>query len=59
VGAPGDGAFAAFALNVAVTAMSPLIVTLQAPFPEQAPLHPANVEPDAGVGVRVTCVFAG
>jgi hypothetical protein len=31
--------------NVAVTAVSPLNVTWQAPVPEQAPLQPANVSP--------------
>jgi hypothetical protein len=41
-------------LNVAVTARAALIATEQAPVPEQAPLHPAKVEPVAGVGVRVT-----
>jgi hypothetical protein len=41
-------------LKVAVTAWSVLIVTVQVPVPEQAPDHPANVEPVAGFAVRVT-----
>ena len=31
-------------------------VTLQAPVPEQAPLHPLNTAPAAGVAVRLTAV---
>ena len=31
-------------------------VTLQAPVPLQAPLQPANVEPAAGIAVKVTTV---
>ena len=43
-------------LNVAVTDRVWLIATTHAPVPLQAPLQPANVEPEAGVGVRVTWV---
>ena len=45
------------ALNVAVTAVSALIITVHVPVPEQPPPdQPANVEPVAGVAVSVTCV---
>ena len=40
--------------NVAVTAVLDDTVTLQAPVPEQAPLHPVKVEPEDGVAVSVT-----
>jgi hypothetical protein len=40
--------------NVAVTLRAALIETTHAPVPEQSPLHPENVEPEAGVAVRVT-----
>ena len=41
--------------NVAVTAVSELIVTTQVPVPEQPPpLHPANVDADAGAALSVT-----
>ena len=43
------------ALNVAVTVLATLTVTVQA-VPEQAPVQPAKVEPAAGVAVRVTTV---
>src|SRR5258708_31545766 len=36
-------------LNVAVTAKSPLPVTVQGPVPEQRPLQPSNREPGPGV----------
>ena len=39
--------------KVALTACTALIVTVQAPVPVQAPLHPVNVEPVAGVAVKV------
>jgi hypothetical protein len=45
-------------LNVAVTVWFELIVTVQPPVPEQAPDHPANVEPVFGVAVSVTTVPA-
>jgi hypothetical protein len=32
------------------------MVTTQAPVPLQAPPQPVKTKPDAGVGVRVTCV---
>jgi hypothetical protein len=43
-------------LKVAVTLRAELIVTVQVPVPLHAPLQPANVEPDAAAGVRVTAV---
>jgi hypothetical protein len=41
-------------LKVALTDLAASIVTVQLPVPLQAPPHPANTEPEAGVGVRVT-----
>jgi hypothetical protein len=44
-------------VNVAVTVLSELIVTMQVPVPGQpASLQPANLEPAAAVAVRVTTV---
>ena len=41
--------------NVAVTAWAEFMVTLHVPVPEHPPpLHPANVDPDAGAAVSVT-----
>jgi hypothetical protein len=46
-------------LNVAVTVVSPLSVTLHAAVPLQPPpFHPENVEPEAAAAVRVTLVPA-
>jgi hypothetical protein len=50
--------FGADSLNVAVTVWAELIVTVQAPVPEQAPLKPANTEPGAGAAVKVTVLPA-
>ena len=42
-------------LNIAVTLLAASIVTAHVvAVPEQAPLHPAKVEPVAGVAVKVT-----
>jgi len=41
---------------VAVTPRAALIVTVQAPVPEQSPDQPVKVEPADGVGVSVTDV---
>ena len=46
----------AVGLNVAMTAMVVVIVTVQEPVPEQAPVHPPKVDPEAGVAVSVTGV---
>ena len=46
--------WAATRLNVAVTDTFALKVTAHVAIPEQAPDHPAKVEPELGVGVRVT-----
>ena len=43
-------------LNVAVTDFDAFMVTEQVPVPVQAPLQPANMEPEAGLAVRVTAV---
>ncbi len=43
-------------LKVAVTAVAAFTTTLHAPAPEQAPLHPAKLEPAAGVAVSATAV---
>lgn len=43
-------------LNVAVTALAALMVTEQVPVPEQAPVHPVNVEPVPAAAVKVTTV---
>jgi len=45
-------------VKVDVTARTAVMVTAQAPVPEQAPLQPEKVEPAAGVAVRVTAVPA-
>lgn len=43
-------------LNVAVTDLGEVMVTEQLPVPVQAPLQPANADPEAAVAVRVTGV---
>jgi hypothetical protein len=43
-------------VNDAVTFLAVSMVTTQFPVPEQAPLQPVNVEPDAGVAVIVNVV---
>lgn len=46
-----------FELKVALTAVAAFNVTTQVPVPvHPPPLHPANVEPSAGLAVSVTCV---
>ncbi len=42
--------------NVATTVLSSSIVTEHVPVPEQAPDHPAKVDPDSAVAVSVTIV---
>src|SRR5689334_19670268 len=42
--------------NVAVTFLAVSIVTVHAPVPEHAPLHPANVDEPAAFAVRCTTV---
>ena len=41
-------------LKFALTDFAASMVTLQAPVPLQAPLQPANVEPESGVAVKFT-----
>lgn len=53
---PGLGTIA---LNVAVTAVFPLIVIEHAPDPEHAPDHAAKTYPMPGAGVRFTTVEGG
>jgi hypothetical protein len=43
-------------VNVACTDFAASIVTTQPPVPEQAPDQPANIQPDAAVGVSATSV---
>jgi len=43
-------------LNVTVTLLACVTVTVQVPVPLHAPLHPVNAEPVAGVAVSVTFV---
>jgi hypothetical protein len=43
-------------LNVAVTAVAAVIVTVQVPVPSHGALQPVNVDPVAGVAVNVTWV---
>jgi hypothetical protein len=43
-------------LKLATTDRLVVMVTLQSPVPEQAPLQPSKVEPEVGVAVRVTAV---
>src|SRR5215475_6506354 len=52
------GADRSTAVNVAVTALSPLIVTSHWLCPEQAPLQPANFESLSAAATSVTCVPA-
>jgi len=49
----GTGADVGRALNVAVTVMFAFTVTAQVPVPVQAPLQPANPDPEAAEGVSV------
>jgi hypothetical protein len=52
------GPLEAAVLNVAVTEVADATMMLQVPVPLHAPDQPANVEPVAGVAVRVTAVPA-
>jgi hypothetical protein len=45
-----------FAVKFALTDFAASMVTLQAPVPLQAPLQPANVEPESGTAVKLTTV---
>ena len=48
-----------FEMNVAVTLLSELIVTLHVPVPEQAPLQPWKVDAALAAAVKETAVPAG
>src|SRR5438093_4248464 len=57
VGVMMEGAGGVMSVNVAVTVVAALRVTVQAPGPEQPPpLQPLKVEPAAGAAVSVTAV---
>ena len=43
-------------VNVAVTLRAAVMLTVQAPVPVQAPVHPANVEPVPAAAARLTLV---
>jgi len=45
-----------FAVKFALTDFAASMVTLHAPVPLQAPLQPANVEPESGAAVKLTTV---
>ena len=51
-----DSAAVEVELKFALTDFAASMVTLQAPVPLQAPLQPANVEPESGVAVKLTTV---
>jgi hypothetical protein len=42
--------------NAAMTVLLLVMLTIQAPVPEQAPDHPVNVEPASSSAVKVTLV---
>lgn len=44
-------------LKVAETDLAASMVRVQVTVPVQAPLHPAKLEPEPGVALRVTTVF--
>ena len=46
-------------MKAAVTELAAVIVTLQVPVPEQAPLQPMKVEPFDAAAVKVTTVLEG
>jgi LEA14-like dessication related protein len=48
---------AELAVKFALTDFAASMVTLHAPVPLQAPLQPANVEPESGVAVKLTTVL--
>lgn len=52
----GGGGGASEVLKVALTAVSLLICTVQAPVPPQAPPQPAKMDPEAATAVSVTVV---
>jgi hypothetical protein len=44
-------------LKVAVTDFAEVMLTTQVPVPEQAPLHPAKLDPTLAAAVKVTVVL--
>src|SRR5258706_10304202 len=55
-GVPVGGGGGPVAVKTAPTLVAAFRVTVQVPVPEQAPLQPPKVDPEAGVAVSITLV---